>query len=312
VFPDKPEITNYKHHLTLKLGRINSKLQYQISNKIKNCAGIPLHPTYDMRNAKTRGEKFMRLKDKIALITGGAAGIGYATTKRFIEEGARVVICDVNQKAGEAAVRDLGTEADFYRVDVTDRAAVDGWVESVLAKYGRVDILVNNAGIVRDSLLVKMKDGELIKQMPEADFDLVVSINLKGVFNCTQAVAPVMIRQGGGVILNATSIVGIDGNIGQTNYIATKAGVIGMTKAWARELGRHNIRVNAVAPGFTATEILTSMPDKVLEGMKARTPLGRLGQPEDIANAYLFLASDEAGFISGDILRVDGGIVIGT
>jgi 3-oxoacyl-[acyl-carrier protein] reductase len=265
-----------------------------------------------MRNAKTRGEKFMRLKDKIALITGGAAGIGYATAKRFIEEGARVVICDVNQKAGEAAVRDLGTEADFYRVDVTDRASVDGWVESVLAKYGRVDILVNNAGIVRDSLLVKMKDGELIKQMPEADFDLVVSINLKGVFNCTQAVAPVMIRQGGGVILNATSIVGIDGNIGQTNYIATKAGVIGMTKAWARELGRHNIRVNAVAPGFTATEILTSMPDKVLEGMKARTPLGRLGQPEDIANAYLFLASDEAGFISGDILRVDGGIVIGT
>ena len=254
----------------------------------------------------------MRLKDKIALITGGAAGIGYATTKRFIEEGARVVICDVNQKAGEAAVRDLGTEADFYRVDVTDRAAVDGWVESVLGKYGRVDILVNNAGIVRDSLLVKMKDGELVKQMPEADFDLVVSINLKGVFNCTQAVAPVMIRQGGGVILNATSIVGIDGNIGQTNYIATKAGVIGMTKAWARELGRHNIRVNAVAPGFTATEILTSMPDKVIEGMKTRTPLGRLGQPEDIANAYLFLASDEAGFISAVVLRVDGGIVIGS
>ena len=254
----------------------------------------------------------MRLKDKIALITGGAAGIGYATTRRFIEEGARVVICDVNQKAGEDAVRDLGTEAAFYRVDVTDRASVDSWVESVLEKYGQVDILVNNAGIVRDSLLVKIKNGELVKQMPEADFDLVVSINLKGVFNCTQAVVPAMIRQGGGVILNATSIVGIDGNIGQTNYIATKAGVIGMTKAWARELGRHNIRVNAVAPGFTATEILTSMPDKVLEGMKARTPLGRLGQPEDIANAYLFLASDEAGFISGEVLRVDGGIVIGT
>ncbi len=254
----------------------------------------------------------MRLKDKIALITGGAAGIGYATTKRFIEEGARVVICDVNQEAGEAAVRDLGTEADFYRVDVTERASVDSWVKSVLEKYGQLDVLVNNAGIVRDSLLVKMKEGELVKQMPEADFDLVIAINLKGVFNCTQAVAPIMIRQGGGVILNATSIVGIDGNIGQTNYIATKAGVIGMTKAWARELGRHNIRVNAVAPGFTATEILRSMPDKVLEGMRARTPLGRLGQPEDIANAYLFLASDEASFISGNILRVDGGIVIGT
>ena len=254
----------------------------------------------------------MRLKDKIALITGGAAGIGYATAKRFIEEGARAVICDVNQKAGDDAVRNLGTEADFYRVDVTDRAAVDSWVESVLEHYGHADILVNNAGIVRDSLLVKIKDGELVKQMPEADFDLVVSINLKGVFNCTQAVVPAMIRQGGGVILNATSIVGIDGNIGQTNYIATKAGVIGMTKAWARELGRYNIRVNAVAPGFTATEILTSMPDKVLEGMKSRTPLGRLGQPEDIANAYLFLASDEAGFISANVLRVDGGIVIGT
>ena len=254
----------------------------------------------------------MRLKNKVALITGGAAGIGYATTKRFIEEGARVVICDVNQEAGEAAVRDLGSEADFYRVDVTERASVDSWVKSVMEKYGRLDVLVNNAGIVRDSLLVKIKEGELVKQMPEADFDLVIAINLKGVFNCTQAVAPIMIRQGGGVILNATSIVGIDGNIGQTNYIATKAGVIGMTKAWARELGRHNIRVNAVAPGFTATEILRSMPDKVLEGMRARTPLGRLGQPEDIANAYLFLASDEASFISGNILRVDGGIVIGT
>ena len=254
----------------------------------------------------------MRLKDKIALITGGAAGIGKATAKRFVKEGAKVAICDVNQQAGEAAARDLGPDTDFYRVDVTDRASVDSWIENVLENFGQADILINNAGIVRDSLLVKIKDGELVKQMPEADFDLVISINLKGVFNCTQALVPFMIRQGGGVILNATSIVGIDGNIGQTNYIATKAGVIGMTKAWARELGRHNIRVNAVAPGFTATEILRSMPDKVLEGMKARTPLGRLGQPEDIANAYLFLASEEASFISGNILRVDGGIVIGT
>jgi 3-oxoacyl-[acyl-carrier protein] reductase len=254
----------------------------------------------------------MRLKNKVALITGGAAGIGKATALRFAEEGAQVVICDVDQKAGERTLKDLGPHAAFFRVDVTDRGSVESWVESVLGKYGRIDVLVNNAGIVRDSLLVKIKEGELVRQMPEKDFDLVVAINLKGVFNCTQAVVPAMIRQEAGVILNATSIVGIDGNIGQTNYIATKAGVIGMTKAWARELGRHNIRVNAVAPGFTATEILTSMPDKVLEGMKARTPLGRLGQPEDIANAYLFLASDEASFISGDILRVDGGIVIGT
>jgi 3-oxoacyl-[acyl-carrier protein] reductase len=254
----------------------------------------------------------MRLKDKVALITGGAAGIGKATAKRFVEEGAMVAICDVNQQAGEATVKELGSDVVFHRVDVTDRASVDDWLTSILEKYGRADILINNAGILRDGLLVKMKNGELVKQMPEADFDLVISINLKGVFNCTQSVAPAMIRQGGGVVLNATSIVGIDGNIGQTNYIATKAGVIGMTKTWARELGRCNIRVNAVAPGFTATEILASMPDKVLEGMRAHTPLGRLGQPEDIANAYLFLASDEASFISGVVLRVDGGIVIGT
>lgn len=254
----------------------------------------------------------MRLKDKVALITGGAAGIGKATAKRFAEEGAVVIICDLDFKGGEAALKELGPEAAFYRVDVAERASVDGWIAEVLQKFGRADILVNNAGIVRDGLLVKTQDGRLVKQMPEAEFDLVLSINLKGVFNCTQAVVPAMIRQGGGVILNATSVVGIDGNIGQTNYIAAKAGVIGMTKAWARELGRHQIRVNAVAPGFTATEILRSMPDRVLEGMKARTPLGRLGRPEDIANAYLFLASDEASFISGDVLRVDGGIVVGT
>jgi len=254
----------------------------------------------------------MRLKDKVALITGGAAGIGKATALRFSGEGAQVAIGDVDSKRGATTLNELGPNAAFSHVDVTDRGSVDSWVEGVLEKYGHIDILVNNAGIVRDSLLVKIKDDELVRQMPEKDFDLVVAINLKGVFNCTQAVVPAMIRQGSGVILNATSIVGIDGNIGQTNYIATKAGVIGMTKAWARELCRHNIRVNAVAPGFTATEILTSMPDKVLEGMKARTPLGRLGQPEDIANAYLFLASDEASFISADVLRVDGGITIGT
>ena len=254
----------------------------------------------------------MRLEDKVALITGGAAGIGKATAVRFAEEGALVVICDVDTKSGEKTLKELGPDAAFYRVDVTDRTSVDSWVKSVLGKYGRIDVLVNNAGIVRDSLLVKMKDGELIRQMPEDDFDLVVAINLKGVFNCTQAVAPVMIRQGGGVILNASSIVGMDGNLGQTNYIATKAGVIGMTKVWARELGRHNIRVNAVAPGFTATDIISSVPDEILEGMKKRTPLGRLGLPLDIANAYLFLASEEASFISGNVLRVDGGLVVGT
>jgi len=254
----------------------------------------------------------MRLQDKVALITGGAAGIGKATAIRFAEEGASVVICDVDTKSGEKTLKELGPHAAFFRVDVTDRGSVARWVKSVLGKFGRIDVLVNNAGIVRDSLLVKVKEGELIRQMPEDDFDLVVAINLKGVFNCTQAVAPAMVRQGGGVILNASSIVGMDGNLGQTNYIATKAGVIGMTKVWARELGRHNIRVNAVAPGFTATDIISSVPDTILEGMKKRTPLGRLGQPLDIANAYLFLASDEASFISGNVLRVDGGLVVGT
>jgi 3-oxoacyl-[acyl-carrier protein] reductase len=254
----------------------------------------------------------MRLKDRVTLITGGAAGIGKATAKRFLEEGARVAICDVDQKAGEETVNELGSGADFRKVDVTDRASVQIWVDDVLARHGRVDVLINNAGILRDSLLVKMKNGELVKQMSEADFDLVIAVNLKGVYNCTQAVVPAMIRQGGGVILNASSIVGIDGNLGQTNYIATKAGVIGMTKVWCRELGRYNIRVNVVAPGFTATDIIGSMPEKIIRGMEARTPLGRLGQPLDIANAYLFLASDEASFISGEVLRVDGGIVVGT
>ena len=185
-------------------------------------------------------------------------------------------------------------------------------VDDVVERYGRIDVLVNNAGILRDATLVKVKDGELVKQMSEADFDLVIAVNLKGVFNCTQAVAPYMIRQGGGVILNATSVVGLDGNFGQTNYVATKAGVIGMTKVWARELGGHNIRVNAVAPGPTATEMVRSMPQKILDRFRERTPLGRLGQPRDIANAYLFLASDEASYISGAVLRVDGGLVVGT
>ncbi len=254
----------------------------------------------------------MRLKDRVALVTGGAAGIGKATAQRFIEEGATVVICDVNEEAGAAAVEELGPKAEFHKVNVVDRQAVQEWADGVVARHGRVDVLVNNAGILRDNQLVRVKEGELIKQMPEAEFDLVIAVNLKGVFNCTQAVAPHMIRQGSGVILNASSVVGLDGNFGQTNYVATKAAVIGMTKVWARELGRYGVRVNAVAPGFTATEILVSMPDKILDGMRARTPLGRLGEPRDIANAYLFLASDEASFVTGTVLRVDGGIVVGT
>ncbi len=254
----------------------------------------------------------MPLKDKVVLVTGGAAGIGRATAHCFAGEGARVVICDVNDAAGQATLKSLGSEASYYKVDVTDRQAVQVWMDIVADKYGRIDVLVNNAGILRDGQLVKFKEGALIGQMAEADFDKVIAVNLKGVFNCTQAAVPYMIKNGGGVVLNATSVVGLDGNFGQTNYVATKAGVVGMTKVWARELGRYNIRVNAVAPGFIATDMVTSMPEKVLDGMKSRTPLGRLGQPGDIANAYVFLASDKASFITGAVLRVDGGIVVGT
>ena len=254
----------------------------------------------------------MRLKDKVTLITGGAAGIGKATALRFFEEGAKVALCDVSEEAGQKTTAELGADAAFYKVNVTDRQAVQEWVDDVVARFGRVDVLVNNAGILRDNQLVKFKGGRVVKQMPEADFDLVVSVNLKGVFNCTQAVVPYMVQGGGGVILNASSVVGLYGNFGQTNYVATKSGVIGMTKVWARELGRYGIRVNAVAPGFILTEMVQQMPEKVLENMKSHTPLGRMGLPEDIANAYLWLASDEASFVHGTVLNVDGGIVVGT
>jgi 3-oxoacyl-[acyl-carrier protein] reductase len=254
----------------------------------------------------------MQLQDRVALITGGAAGIGKVTAEYFVAQGATVVLCDVSQEAGEAFAQELGSPHSFYRVDVTDRQAVQEWMDAVADRYGRIDILVNNAGVLRDNQLVKIKDGELVRQMPESDFDLVIAVNLKGVFNCTQAVAPFMIKQGGGVILNASSVVGLDGNFGQTNYVATKAGVVGMTKVWARELGPYNVRVNAVAPGLIGTEMVMSIPEKILQGMISHTPLRRLGQPKEVAKAYAFLASDEASFITGAVLRVDGGIVMGT
>ena len=254
----------------------------------------------------------MRLKDKVCLITGGAAGIGKVTSQRFIEEGAIVVICDVNQEAGEALVAELGDKASFSIVSVADRAEVQAWVDGVVERFGRVDVLINNAGITRDAMFVKVKDGQLVKQMEEVAFDQVMDVNLKGVFNCAQAVAPTMIKQGSGVIINSSSVVGLYGNIGQTNYVATKAGVIGFTKVWARELGRYNIRVNAVAPGFIMTEMVKKMPEDVLAGMRSRTPLGRLGEPVEIANTFVWLSSDEASYVHGATISVDGGIVIGT
>jgi len=244
------------------------------------------------------------VQDKVVIVTGGAAGIGKATARRFAAAGARVAVWDI--KEGE------GSEGTFQKVDVTDPAAVEAAVAEVFERWGRIDVLVNNAGIVRDAQLVKWKNGEKTGEMSERDFDAVISVNLKGVFLCTRAVAPRMIAGGGGAILNASSVVGLYGNFGQTNYAATKAGVISMTRTWARELGKHNIRVNAVAPGFIATEMAFSIPEKVLEGMVAHTPLGRLGRPEDIAEAYLWLASDAAGFITGTVLSVDGGLVLGT
>lgn len=251
---------------------------------------------------------------KVVIVTGAAAGIGRATAHRFAAEGAKVAGWDVQGDAAAfaAEMAEAGGEGVLMRVDVTDSAAVNAAVEEVAAKWGGVDILINNAGILRDSMLVKYKDGAVQSVMNDEQFDAVLDVNLRGVFVCARAVAPKMIDRGGGVILNASSVVGLYGNFGQTNYIASKAGVIGMTKVWARELGRHGIRVNAVAPGFIATEILAAMPQKVLDSMTSRTPLGRMGKPEEIAEAYVWLASKSASFVTGAVLSVDGGVVTGT
>jgi 3-oxoacyl-[acyl-carrier protein] reductase len=247
------------------------------------------------------------LENKVVVVTGAAAGIGRATALRFAEEGCRVASWDVSPNNACA-----GAECMAQHVDVTSTASIQEAVEEVDARWGRIDVLVNNAGILRDGQLLKYKEGALLSSMSDDAFDAVVNVNLKGVFLCTRAVAPHMVAGGGGVVLNASSVVGLYGNFGQTNYVATKFGVIGMTKTWARELGKYGIRVNAVAPGFIATEMVQAMPEKILAGMVARTPLGRAGQPADIANAYVWLASEGASFVSGAVLSVDGGVVTGT
>jgi len=245
------------------------------------------------------------MKDRVVIVTGAAAGIGLATARRFAQEGCRVASWDV--KDGEAQPGGI-----FRKVDVTNGASVEGAVAEVVRAWGGVYVLVNNAGILRDGQLIKYKEGAVSGLMSDEQFDAVISVNLKGVFTCTRAVVPHMIAGGGGVILNASSVVGLYGNFGQTNYVAAKAGVIGMTRVWARELGKYQIRVNAVAPGFIATDMVKQMPEKILQAALGHTPLGRMGQPEDIANAYAFLASDQASFITGTVLSVDGGAVTGT
>ena len=243
-----------------------------------------------------------RLPHKVSLITGAAQGIGLATARKFAAEGATVVVCDVSQAGVDDAVaqcRALGATAQGFVMDVTQRTMVDAVIAAVVAQFGRIDVLVNNAGITQDARLQKMT----LEQ-----FDRVIDVNLRGVFHCAQAVADVMVAQGSGVILNASSVVGIYGNFGQTNYAASKFGLIGFTKTWSRELGPKGVRVNAVAPGFISTPMVDAMPEKVLQELQAKVPLKRLGKPEEIANVYAFLASDEASYINGAVIEVSGGM----
>jgi 3-oxoacyl-[acyl-carrier protein] reductase len=246
----------------------------------------------------------MKLKNKTAIITGGANGLGRATALLFAKEGANVVVADTDENAGSKVINDIknsGGRGLFVKVNVSDQEDVNKLVSAALKEFGKLHILINNAGIVSDGRLVKME----LEQWQK-----VIDVNLKGVFICAQAVSKVLVEQNeGGAIINTSSVVGLYGNFGQSNYVASKAGVIGMTKTWAKELGKYNIRVNAVAPGFMETDIIKSMPEKVINLMKEKTLLGRLGKPDDIANAFLYLASDEGSYVTGAVLSVDGGIV---
>ncbi len=245
-----------------------------------------------------------RLEGKVSIITGAAQGIGLATALKFAQEGAIVVVCDLRQDAVDAAVAQCqaaGAQALGFALSVTDRGQVDAMVAEVKARHGRIDVLVNNAGITQDARLQKMS----LQQ-----FDAVIDVNLRGVFHCAQAVVDSMVAQGSGVILNASSVVGIYGNFGQTNYAAAKFGVIGFTKTWSRELGPKGVRVNAVAPGFIETPILSTIPDKLLGQMQEEVPLRRLGSPAEVANVYAFLASDEASYVNGAVLEVSGGLTV--
>jgi len=241
------------------------------------------------------------LKDKICIVTGGGRGIGRATAEKFIDEGAVVIIADFDESTGSATADDFGEQCSYIKTDVSNSDSVKSLIDTVKADYGQIDVIVNNAGILQDQTLEKMNEDQ---------FDKVIQVNMCGVYLCTKYAAEVMREQGSGVILNASSVVARFGNFGQTNYVAAKAGLEGMTKVWARELGKHGIRVNAVAPGFIQTEMTAGMPEKIISMMGEKVPLKRWGQPEDVANLYCFLASEEASYISGAILPIDGGVVI--
>lgn len=245
-----------------------------------------------------------RLEGKVALITGAGRGIGLATAEKFAAEGAIVVIGELSVENGNSAaeaINKTGGTAEFIKLDVSNSESVNNCFSIIQNKYGKLDILVNNAGILADSTL---------KKLDESLFEKVIDINLKGVYLCGKAAADLMAEAGSGVILNASSVVAHYGNFGQTNYVAAKSGVIGMTKVWARELGKSGIRVNAVAPGFISTDMIAGLPEKVMNMMADKVPLKRMGKPEDIANAYCFLASDEASYINGAVINVDGGVVV--
>lgn len=241
----------------------------------------------------------MRFDNTVVMVTGGAAGIGRITAENFASEGAKIAICDINPEAGQAAAKALGPDASFEQVDVASTAAVSGWVDAVFDRYGQIDVLVNNAGITRDGLIMRMK---------EEDWDAVINVNLKSVFNCIKAVSRVMVKQRSGRIVNLASVVGVMGNPGQANYVASKAGIIGLTKTVAKELGARGITVNAVAPGFIETDMTAVLSDKAKEAMLAMIPLQRAGTPQDVADAITFLASDRAAYITGQVIHVTGGM----
>lgn len=245
-----------------------------------------------------------RLEGKVAIITGGASGIGKATAQKFLEEGAQVAIWDIDAKRGADLLTSWSQYGDslrFYQVNTTDLSAVEKAAAAVYHDFGGIHILINNAGITRDATL---------KKMSAEQWDQVIAVNLSGVFNCTKAVYPFLETCGWGRVISAASVVGLYGNFGQTNYVATKAAVIGMTKVWAREFGRRGITANAVAPGFIHTEMMDAIPENVLAGMREKTPMQRLGTPEEVANVYVFLASEEAAFVNGATISVDGGLTL--